>query len=325
MKVGITYDLKSEYIKLGFTEEEAAEFDKEETIDGIENALNFLGYQTEKIGHVKQLAEALISGRNWDIVFNICEGMYGIGREAQVPSLLDAYNIPYVFSNTLVLSLTLHKAMTKRVVRDAGIPTADFFVVYEIQDVEKNHMQFPLFAKPLAEGTGKGISGKSVIYTKEQLFDVCNDILTKFKQPVLVEKFLNGREFTVGITGTGKNSESTGLMEISLNSNAEKDVYSYINKDTYEDKVIYTVPEKEIAEKCIKIALDAWRILECEDGGRIDIRCDDKGIPNFIEVNPLAGLNPKISDLPIICYKHGITYEELIKRIMDSAVKKIKK
>jgi len=324
MLVGITYDLKSEYLKLGFSEEEAAEFDKEDTIDGIENALIFLGYETERIGHIKQLSASLLEGKKWDIVFNICEGMYGIGREAQVPALLDAYNIPYVFSNTLVLSLTLHKAMTKRVIRDAGIPTADFFVVYEIEDVEKNHMQFPLFAKPLAEGTGKGISGKSVIYLKEQLFDVCQDILTRFKQPVLVEKFLSGREFTVGITGTGKFAESIGLMEISLTSNAEKDVYSYVNKDTYEDKVIYTVPEKEIADKCIKVALDSWRVLECEDGGRIDIRCDDNGVPNFIEVNPLAGLNPSISDLPILSYKHGMTYEELIKRIMDSAVKKVK-
>jgi len=324
MKVGITFDLKSEYLKMGYSEEEAAEFDKEDTIDSIENTLQKLGYQTERIGNVKQLAKSLVDGKKWDIVFNICEGMYGIGREAQVPALLDAWNIPYVFSNPLVLSLTLHKAMTKRVLRDAHIPTPDFFVVNDVSDVDKITLKFPLFAKPLAEGTGKGINANSIITDTNQLKEVCNDLLIKFKQPVLVERFLSGREFTVGVVGTGDNAQCTGVMEIILNSKAEKDVYSYTNKDEYVERVSYTLANGEIAKACEKVALDSWKILECEDGGRVDVRCDDNGIPNFIEVNPLAGMHPIHSDLPMLSGFNGIDYEHLMKLIMDSAIKKVK-
>ncbi len=121
------------------------------------------GFETEKIGNVKALCKLLVEGKKWDLVFNICEGFYGIGREAQVPALLDAYNIPYVFSDPLVMALTLHKGMTKSVIRDAKIPTADFVVIHSIEEIKNVNLPYPLFVKPVAEGTGKGITGKSVI------------------------------------------------------------------------------------------------------------------------------------------------------------------
>lgn len=323
MRVGITYDLKSDYLKLGFSEEQAAEFDKEDTIIAIENSLQQLHFETERIGHVKQLAKALVEGKRWDLVFNICEGVYGIGREAQVPALLDAWNIPYVFSDPLVLSLTLHKAMTKRVIRDAGIPTADFYVVDSLNDLSHINISYPLFAKPLAEGTGKGINQHSIIQHEHQLKETCSYLLGTFKQPVLVEKFLSGREFTVGMAGTGSDARCIGIMEVILNENAEKDVYSYENKSEYLDRISYRIPENEIIQSCFDVALRAWNILECRDGGRIDLRCDENNIPNFIEVNPLAGLHPIDSDLPILCRLNGISYQNLIEMIMNSALKRI--
>ena len=325
MKVGLTYDLRSEYLKQGYTLEETAEFDREETIGAIESTLNLIGYQTERIGNIKQLAEALVSGKRWDIVFNICEGMYGIGREAQVPALLDAYNIPYVFSGPLVLALTLHKAMTKSVVRDAGVPTPAFYVVHKPEDISAVSLSFPLFAKPLAEGTGKGIDSNSVIYDEIQLRERCLYLLDRFKQPVLVEKYLSGREFTVGIVGTGAGARSVGVLEIILNENAEKNVYSYVNKEECEELVEYVLVKGPVAEACEKVALNAWRALGCEDAGRVDLRHDENGIPNFIEVNPLAGIHPEHSDLPILSTKNGISYPELMQMIMDSAIKKIGK
>ena len=325
MKVGLTYDLRSEYLKEGYSEEETAEFDREETVEAIESTLEKLGYETERIGNFKQLTLALVTGKKWDIVFNICEGMYGIGREAQVPAILDAYNIPYVFSGPLVLALTLHKAMTKSVVRDAGIPTPDFHLVPSPEDIAFVKLPFPLFAKPLAEGTGKGIDSNSVIYNQEQLIQRCNYLLERFKQPVLVEKYLSGREFTVGIVGTGKEARSVGVLEIILNEKAEKNVYSYVNKEECEELVEYVLVKGPEAEACEKVSLEVWRALGCEDAGRVDVRHDDKGIPNFIEVNPLAGIHPEHSDLPILSSKNGIIYSELMQMIMDSAVKKIKK
>ena len=323
MLVGITYDLKEDYLKAGFSDEEAGEFDRPDTIEAIENTLIALGYSTEKIGNVKDLVPRLAAGDRWDIVFNICEGMYGIGREAQVPAILDAYNIPYVFSDTVVLALSLHKGLTKRVIRDCNIPTADFAIVEHANDVAKINMPYPLFAKPMAEGTGKGIDQTSKVRDKRQLLEVCSKLLVKFKQPVLVETFLPGREFTVGMLGTGNKAESIGVLEVILNDSAEKNAYSYVNKEKCEEFVEYVLVEGDIAESCKKVALDSWNALGCRDGGRIDLKLDENNIPNFIEVNPLAGIHPEHSDLPILATKLGITYSTLMKRIMDSAVKRI--
>ena len=325
MTVGLTYDLRSAYLKEGFSDDDTAEFDRDDTIDSIETTLQQLGYQTERIGHVRNLAKALTDGKRWDIVFNIAEGMYGIGREAQVPALLDAYKIPYVFSDPLVLSLTLHKGMCKHVVRDCGIPTAPFAVVEKIADCNQIKFPFPLFAKPVAEGTGKGVDGKSKVNNKKELSQICAQLLEKYKQPVIVETYLPGREFTVGIVGTGKNAKSVGVLEVILRDDAEPDAYSYLNKEKCEELVQYVLVKDQVAKECEKVALDSWNALGCCDGGRVDLRYDASGIPNFIEVNPLAGLHPLHSDLPILSSMNGITYSELIKMIMNSAMKRIKK
>lgn len=323
MLVGLTYDLRDDYLKMGYSEEETAEFDKIDTIEGIENALINLGYNTERIGNVNALITKLNSGKRWDIVFNICEGLHGIGREAQVPAILDVYKIPYTFSDVMVLSLTLHKAMTKRVIRDLNLPTPEFLVASNKKDCKNHNLKFPLFAKPLSEGTGKGIDGKSKINNQLELEMVVENLYKKFNQPVLVEEYLPGREFTVGIVGSGENAKAVGTMEIMMNENKNELIYSYNNKENYENIISYKVPEKGIKEKCEKLAIDSWRGLECRDAGRVDIRVDKNGIPNFIEVNPLAGLNPVHSDLPIICKMNNIKYVDLIDEIMKSAVKRI--
>ncbi len=326
MKIGLTYDLRSEYLKMGYSEEETAEFDKEDTIEAIEKTLQELGYQTERIGHLKQLASALVAGRRWDMVFNICEGMYGIGREAQVPAILDAYNIPYVFSNPLVLALTLDKGLTKRVVRDAGIFTPDFVVVRELSDLKAVNMSFPLFVKPVAEGTGKGISSKSIVNNKTELENTCDYLINTFHQAVLVESYMSGREFTVGIVGTGAHARPTGTMEILPLENAEKGLYSFSNKENYQGLIEYqALTQEPLKSQCEKLALEAYRVLQCEDGGRVDLRMDKNGIPNFLEINPLAGLHPVHSDLPILSRLNGLPYIDLMKSIMDSAIKKLKK
>jgi len=325
MKIGLTFDLKSEYIKQGFSPEEAAEFDSEETVEGIEKALVQLGYKTDRIGNFKQLVQRINHGDRWDLVFNIAEGIYGFGREAQVPALLDAYRIPYVFSDPLVLSLTLHKGMTKRIIRDNHIPTADFVIVSHIRDVENVHLDYPLFAKPVAEGTGKGITKKSLTETPDELRVVCKQLLKRFNQSVLVEEYLPGREFTVGIVGTGEEARVIGVIEIILNQKAERSGYSYLNKAHYQDRVEYVLVEEEMERICSEIALKAWQALECRDGGRVDLRCDKNNNPQFMEINPLAGLNYLDSDLPIIAYKNGYTFADLIRMIMESALRRVKK
>jgi D-alanine-D-alanine ligase len=322
MRIGITYDLKSDYIAAGLSSEQAAEFDQIETINGIEQALIAAGHTTERIGNLQSLLKALMAGYSWDIVFNICEGLYGIGREAQVPAILDAFCIPYVFSDPMVLALTLNKGMTKHVIRDLGIPTPSFAVIETSSEIETIDMPFPLFVKPNAEGTGKGISDKSKVNNSAELKATCLSLLENYKQPLLVETFLPGREFTVGIVGTGSNAKAIGTMEVIFGPNSSEAIYSYYNKSNYHEMMDYAVPEKSISDDCEELALAAWRGLGCRDGGRIDVRYDADGIINFIEVNPLAGLNPIDSDLPIIGYKHGISYNTLIAMIIESAIER---
>lgn len=320
--VGLTYDLRKEYLEMGYGEEETAEFDKPETIEAIENALQEIGFATDRIGNIRTLTRRIAEGNRWDMVFNIAEGLKGFGREAQVPALLEANGIPYTFSDPLVLSLTLHKGLTKRVVRDLGVPTPDFMVVEKELNGEDISLPFPLFAKPVAEGTGKGIDRFSKIDGKEQLREVCHRLLAEFRQPVLVERFLPGREFTVGIVGSGDRARSIGVIEVLLNDDAEPDAYSYENKQRFEKLVSYRLVDDHLAQQAANVALQAWKGLGCLDAGRIDIRVDENGMANFIEVNPLAGLHPHHSDLCIIGNKVGLSYTGLIGAIMASAMER---
>ena len=322
MNIGISYDLRDEYLAEGYGEEETAEFDRADTIEALEDGLQALGFKTERIGHAKQVMRRLALGDRWDMVFNIAEGMYGFGREALIPALLEAHQIPYVFSDPLVLTLTLHKGMTKRVIRHMGIPTPSFALVERESDIEAVKLAFPLFAKPVAEGTGKGISASSKISDDRELSRICCQLLERYRQPVLVERFLPGREFTVGIVGTGDEAESLGVLEVVLKDRAEREVYSYVNKERCEELVEYRVVLDSMAQKAETVALDAWRVLGCRDGGRVDVRADAEGRPNFIEVNPLAGLHPQHSDLPILAALKGISYRELLSMIMQSACKR---
>jgi D-alanine-D-alanine ligase len=326
MRIGLTYDLRSEYLEMGYSEDETAEFDRDETIQGIESALRRLGHETDRIGHIRRLVERLAEGHRWDLVFNIAEGLNGIGREAQVPALLDAYGIPYTFSDPLVMSLTLHKSMTKRVIRDAGIPTCTFVTVASPQEAADVGFAPPYFVKPVAEGTGKGVSGQSIVRRRQDLPEACRRLLDAYHQPVLVERFLPGREFTVGITGTDDRASVLGTMEVLLLPSAEPEVYSYHNKENSEAHVRYRLlqpQEDPLIDAVEGIALRAWRTLGCRDAGRLDIRCDAKGRPQFMEVNPLAGLHPEHSDLPIICSLVGVTFDSLVARIVDSAAERI--
>ncbi|MFN8392715.1 MAG: ATP-grasp domain-containing protein [Bdellovibrionota bacterium] len=323
MRVGLTYDLREDYLKKGFSEEETAEFDKSDTIEAIEAALASLGMNSERIGSIDMLVSELAAGKRWDLVFNIAEGLRGIGREAQVPAVLDAYDIPYTFSDPLVLALTLHKGMTKHVVRDQGVPTPNFRVVESLRDLERLTLEYPLFAKPACDGTSKGVSPQSKVLNAAELRATCCALLERFRQPVLVEEFLPGREFTVGLIGTGDDAEAIGVLEVSLSPEAEQGIYSYENKEHWETLVCYTLAHDELADECRQLALDVWRGLGCRDAGRVDVRVGRDGRAQFIEVNPLAGLNPERSDLPILCKRLGMPYAELISRIVSSALKRV--
>lgn len=319
--VGLVYDLRSEYLAQGYSEEDVAEFDSDATINELEITIQQCGYRTDRIGHGKALAERLVAGSRWDMVFNISEGIGGRCRESYVPALLEMYGIPYTFSDPLVCAMTLDKAMAKQRVAQYGLATPAFAVIETPEDINRVGLTYPLFAKPLSEGTGKGIDQNSKIENETQLKSVCTELLERYRQPVLVEEFLPGREFTVGILGTGADASVLGTMEIELLSKDEPAIYSYLNKEECESRILYHPLQDDPAlkEKVEMLALRCYQVLQCRDAGRVDVRCDGRGEPCFIEVNPLAGLHPQHSDLPMIATQEGMAYPTLIGAILENA------
>ena len=323
MRIGITYDLRADYLAAGYGMEDTAEFDSVETIDAIETALRYLGHETKRIGHLGQLKLQLSRGERWDMVFNIAEGLWGADREARVPALLETCGIPCTFSDARVLAAGLHKGASKRLVRAAGVLTADFQVVATLGEAEQCHPAMPAFVKPVAEGSSKGITAANVVTSQEDLVNRCGALLDRYRQPVLVERYLPGREFTVGLVGTGARARVHGVMEIRHGSGAEAGGYTYANKANFGACVGYELATDRTARLAGAMALQAWRFMGGRDAGRVDMRCDANGDPHFLEVNPLAGLHPENSDLPILCRLTGVGYEELIDWILTSACRRL--
>lgn len=320
MRIGLTYDLRSWYLERGYTMDETAEFDKEETVVALENELIHLGYETVRIGNVFELVEKLAAGERWDMVFNIAEGLYGDGRESVVPALLDQYRIPYVFSGPVVMGVSLNKYLTRLVVAAAGVPVCPGIIAVSAANLDDlSSLEFPLFVKPVAEGTGKGITSRNVVRDRDSLIRLVTELLDIYKQPVLIEEYLPGREFTVGVTGHGAAAKVTGGMEVICRDNLP---YSVEVKENYENYVKYRVYDEDMKAECDAVALGAWRALGAVDAGRVDMKADRHGRMCFIEANPLAGLNPVHSDLPMLSRMNGLQFSTLMEMIMNSARKR---
>lgn len=312
MQIALTYDLAEDWAEEGLDAEDLAEFDAPETIAAVAAFLAGHGQCVERVGRARALLPRLARGERWDLVFNICEGRHGRGREALVPALLEAYGIPYTFSDPLTLALALDKGMTKRLLRDSGLPTAPFAVLRRVQD--RIDVPFPVFVKPVAEGTGKGIDDASLCYNRAELASQVARLVARFGQDALVESYLPGREFTVGVLGSGANARVLGVMEIRTGM-----TYGFDTKKHYHGRVGYRLAHDAEAEAAGEAALAAWQVLGGRDGGRIDLKSNAEGRAMLLEVNPLAGLHPVDSDLVIMADLAGYSYEWLLDQMFSEA------
>ncbi len=317
--IGFVYDSRDEYLAAGFSEVQVAEFDTEDTISLIEAALIRLGNRVERVGNGRKLAARLAAGTRWDLVFSIAEGVSGRSREAQVPAVCELFDQPYAFSDPLTMAATLDKSVAKRLVRDAGIATAPFLVMQTGREDLAGWRHYPAFVKPLAEGTGKGCERASLVQDEAALRNAARGLVARFQQPALVESYLPGREFTVGVVGNGADAHVIGVMEVNVNKNMEAGVYSFNNKEFCETTVTYTRPLDAEAVRTGEVALAAYRALGCRDAGRVDLRSDWNHKPVFMEINQLAGLHPTHSDLPILAEQNGISFDALLAMILAAA------
>jgi D-alanine-D-alanine ligase len=322
LRIALCYDLKSDYLAAGLLPKDVMEFDEEETVAAIEGGLRQLGQRPERVGRGVELARRLAAGERWDLVFNIAEGVRGRSREAQVPAVCELFDQPYTFSDPLTCALTLDKALAKRLMRDHGLRTAPFAVVERPEDAAAVDLAPPLFVKPVAEGSSKGVTRRSRIEGRDELAASCAELLRDFGQPVLVETYLPGREVTVGIVGNGDGARVVGIMEVTFRAGNDA-AYTADNKREFETRVEYQLLDGEpLAQRAREMALAAYAALGCRDVARVDLRCDAAGEPCFLEVNPLPGLHPTYSDLPIMAGRAGLTYAELLGQIVEAAARR---
>jgi D-alanine-D-alanine ligase len=322
--VGLTYDLKTDYeFKEGDPPDANAEFDHPSTIDVISRAIEANGVNVERIGNAASLLEK-INNLDVDIVFNISEGISGRNRESQVPILLEMAGIPFVGSDALTLGLTLDKIMAKKIFMAEKIPTPRFLEIKSCDGlVNTDHLKFPLIVKPRFEGSSKGLSEDSRVENKDELIKQAEYIINTYRQPALVEEFISGQEFTVAIVG---NDEPLLLpiVQIKIDGRLKLNNKFYTFARITSDRLEYICPARisaDLSKKIYDIALKAYNAVECRDFGRVDFRVDQEGNPYVLEINPLPSLSTE-DVFPLVAKEIGISYDELIGRILNSALKR---
>lgn len=351
MKVAVLANLKSNAPRADVSSDAWDDLDGESTIDGLVAALRSGGHDAaffeSSLAPPHRLIERLRAWRP-EICFNIAEGHWGESRESLVPTILDELRIRYTGSGPLTLALALDKPMTKRILNYHELPTPEFQVFgrpdEEINDdlVDGDRLRFPLFVKPSREGTGIGVSARSIVHTVEELIARVSHMLATYRQPVLVERFITGREITVGVVGNlGPTAPRrlndrtaprilpeglTVLPPLEVNSDAydasEAGIYTNRIKVELADAFHYTCPARldpSLADELSRLAAAVFRVIGCHDVARIDFRVEN-GVPWILEINPLPGLNREYSDLCIEARAHGWEYERLVNTILDTAI-----
>ncbi|MBL8800110.1 MAG: D-alanine--D-alanine ligase [Planctomycetia bacterium] len=341
MKIGITYDLKSDaldaaFLPPGWNDEAGTlevpddlqeEFDSPATIEAIAAVLRDLGHEVQWMGDGRRMLERVLAEPP-EFVFNFAEG-HGIGRsrEARVPAVLEMLGIPYTGSDPLTLAVTLDKDCAKRLVKSAGGSVPGGYLVSpdaELSNLAARHdVGYPAIVKPAWEGSSKGIRSKCLVRGPAELPDAVAAVRRDHRQPVLVEEFIQGDELTVGMVGN-EPPRIVGIMRVHPTAPSDHFIYSLEVKRDFRRQVRYECPAllpNSVLERISQAALLAWQALGCRDVSRIDFRLRD-GVPYFLEVNPLPGLNPESSDLVILAQLAGWSYPQLIEAILQAALER---
>ena len=309
-----------------------AEWDSWDTINAVKSALEL--FNNVSLVEADLSSFEKLKNLGPDIVFNIAEGFFGESREAQIPAMLDMLQIPYTGSDPLTLATCLDKARTKEILSYYDIPTAPFFIASEIDQIKKLKLTFPLFVKPVWEGSSKGIFTSSFVQNTKELYEQVERIISEYSQPALIEEFLSGREFTVAILGNGDEAQVLPIVEIDYKDFPDGfiPIYSYEAKwilDTKENPLdVFSCPAKlnpALETKVRQVALKAYKTLRCRDWSRIDIRMNADNVPNIIEINPLPGILPdpkENSCFPKAARTAGISYDEMLNRVLLAAARR---
>jgi len=326
MKVALTHNLKEKDDTK--PPDYFSEFDSEATVGAIAQALEKKGHEVSRVNASNTDLFSYFRKNKVDFVFNIAEGKSGKFRESEIPAILDYLDIPYTGSNTFSLALALNKSLTKKILKAENIPTPAFQLFSKGTEELDPGLKFPLIVKPNCEGSAKGINASNVVETKEELFKKVKEIIRDYKQEVLVEEFIHGKELTVGIIENGK-AQVLPILEIDFAACVKSGefFYSWRMKEFQGNMELGLMPAfhcparlDAATEKLVKeTALATHQAVGCSDISRTDIRLDKDNVPYVLEINPLPGLDPKESNFPVMAYAAGMKYEDLINMILISA------
>jgi D-alanine-D-alanine ligase len=325
LRIGFTYNMKRVSTKGGNDSE--AEFDAPETISSIRDALESYGHVVIPLEATAELPRQLMESPV-DLVFNIAEGVSGRNREAVVPALCELMGIPYTGSDAATLSIALDKALSKRVLRQHGILTAEFQVMETGRERLSPKLRFPLIVKPNQEGSSKGVSAQvSVVDNEDVLRQLVRDLIERYRQPALIEDYIAGREFTVGLLGD-KRPRVLPPMEILFRDTSNpRPVYDFQIKQEWEKHVYYECPARLTPtelKSVERVCRETFAALDCRDVARVDLRMNGKGELYVLEVNPLPGLTPEYSDLCLIGKAANLDYRQLIGEILAGGLKRLR-
>lgn len=324
LKVGFSFNVKRVDPDPSGEQDDEAEYDSPKTLQAIREAIASWGHEVVDLEATQDLPVVLAS-TPVDVVFNIAEGFKGRNRESQVPSLLELLDIPYTGSDPAALSVSLDKALAKRMVKTHGILTPDYVVLHTGKERLPRELSFPLLVKPVAEGTSKGVTRKSIVHDEGELREVARELITKYRQPALVESYIAGREFTVGLLGERRPRVLPPMEICFLDREDPTPVYSFEMKQDWSEKIRYDVPAKlspRELDRLERASRECFAALGCRDVARLDFRMDAEGRLFFIEANPLPGLAPGWSDLVLIAQAAGLEYRALIGEILSFAIRR---
>jgi D-alanine-D-alanine ligase len=325
LKVGFSFNVKRTAADPASGDgDEEAEYDSPKTLQAIREAIASHGHEVVDLEATQDLPLQLAS-TPVDVVFNIAEGFKGRSRESQVPALLELLDIPYTGSDPAALSVSLDKAVAKRMVRTHGILTPDYVVMQTGKERLPRELGFPLLVKPVAEGTSKGVTKKSIVRNEVELREVARELIAKYRQPALVEAYVAGREFTVGMLGERRPRVLPPMEIVFLDAADPTPIYSFEMKQDWNEKIRYDTPARlspRELDRLEKAAREVFSALGCRDLARVDFRMDEEGRIYFIECNPLPGLAPGWSDLVLIAQSAGISYRDLIGEILAFAIRR---
>ena len=326
VKVGVTYNLKHAEQTATAAPDAQAEYDSMDTVLAIAAAIRSHGHQTVLLEADQTLPARLLAEKP-DLVFNIAEGCGGRAREAQVPALLDLFEIPFTGSDATTLCLSLDKALTKRVLSTYRIPTPRYRLFSPGAPVHTSGLSYPAIVKPNAEGSSKGIADVCIATDAKALKQLVEKNFALYGGDVLVEEFLCGREFTIGVLGNGESLRVFPPMEIVYHASpiAGYNVYNYTVKQEYEKFVSYHCPAEipaEMEQELIRLSKTIFLALGCRDFARIDFRADESGKLYFIEINPLPGLAPHYSDFPMLAEFCGMPHKELVYAVLRAGAER---